>query len=229
LAPYQPAKRCGLAQPPLHSPARASGISLTVALLFLFAISVLGIAAIMSTTAEERMARYDRDHTIALAAAEVALRDAELDIKLSLSSTPYTAAGVSRSAAANTAAVSHFSCDCGISLTATQRGMCLPVSAISCTGASNPWTVASNWSGNGSVPLHAYTSATGTTGVPLTATTSLGSSQAPRYMIEILPNTDGPACSAKLNSGCVSYRYRITARGWGPNSGSATVQETFQP
>lgn len=204
-----------------------SGISLTVALLFLFAISVLGIAAVMSTTSEERMARYDRDHTIALAAAEVALRDAELDIKLSLSSTPYTASGLSRSAGANTPALTNFSCSCGSDLSAVQHGMCQPYTGTSCT--ANPWTVASNWNGNGSVPLHTYTSAAGTTGVPLTSTTSLGSSQAPRYMIEIIPNTDGPACSAKVNGGCVSYRYRITARGWGPNSGYATVQEAFQP
>lgn len=201
-----------------------------MALLFLFAISVLGIAAVMSTTSEERMARNDRDHSIALAAAEVALRDAETDLKLALSSSPYTSNGVSRLASPNSPGISHFSCACGSDLSALQRGMCLPVSATSCTSASgNPWTIAANWTGNASVPLHSYTSASGTTPLPPTSAVALGSSQPPRYMIEIIPNSDSSACSAKVTSGCTSNRYRITARGWGPNTGYATVQETFQP
>jgi type IV pilus assembly protein PilX len=207
-----------------------------VALVFLLAMSLLGVAAVMSTTTQERMARIDRDHTIALQSAETALRDAELDVRLSLSASPYTSGGATRSMAPNAPGATHFSCACGTDVATVQRGLCLPATlATACT--ANPWESATFWSSNASVPLHTFTrSATGTTDLPANSTYANGTSQAPRYMIEIIPNTDNANCSAAagLAGGgggppCLSVRYRLTARGWGPNGTYATVQEAFQP
>ena len=214
------------------------GVSLIVSLVFLMAMSLLGVAAVMSTTSEERMARVDRDHTIALQAAEAALRDAELDIKLSASATPYVSGTLTRSIGANTASVTNYSCGCGSGIDAAHYGLCLPATAPSCVtaaGTPNPWEVLTNWNSNASVPLHAYTTAAATastpatTSLPLSTSAANGSSQQPRYMIEIFPNTDNAMCSAKINVPCNSFRYRITARGWGPSGNYATLQEAFQP
>jgi type IV pilus assembly protein PilX len=201
-------------------------MSLVVVLVFLTAIAIMGVSAVLGTLGQERMARADRDHQIAIAAAEAALRDAELDVRLNLSSSPYTSGSLSRSAAAG---ATNFSCACGSDLSAVQHGMCLPVTGTSCTGQSYPWAIPGNWSSNASVPMLTYTSASGTTALPLTATAPLGSSRAPRYMIEIISDVDTSICSAKATSICNVYRYRITARGWGPDSTFATLQETIQP
>ena len=174
------------------------------------------------------MARLDRDHTIALQAAEAALRDAELDIRTSLGPSPFTIGTAARNIAPNAPGVVNFSCSCGRDLAATQQGLCLPLSpATACT--ANPWETQANWSGTGSVPLHTFTHDANTTDLPLVSTYANGSSQLPRYLIEILPNTDSGLCSAKIGTTCPSNRYRLTARGWGPNGTYATVQETFQP
>jgi len=211
-------------------PRRSAGISLTVALIFLFAMSALGIAAMNGAGNEERMARNDRDHAIALAAAEAALRDAELDIRQSLGSTPYTWLGAKRLVSANAPGTTNFSCSCGSDLGATQHGLCLPISHPSCSSlTANPWEVASNWRGSSSVTLHGYTGGGLATDLPGVGTVALGTAQSPRYLIEIIPDTDSPVCSAKAGVSCNFYRYRITARGWGPNAGYAMVQETFQP
>ena len=222
-----------------HGRRRQTGVSLIISLVFLLAMSLLGVAAVMSTTTQERMARVDRDHTIALEAAETALRDAELDIRLSLSSTPPKVGSATRLISANPAVgTMNFSCACGSDLgSKVQYGLCLPLTNAACSAQTkNPWDVQSNWTGNGSVPVHTYTSAAGTTNVPLSSVllTALnyaanGSSQLPRYMIEIIPNTDNTNCSARVNVTCVTSRYRLTARGWGPNGNYAMVQETFQP
>jgi len=56
------------------------GVVLIVALMFLIMLTMIGTAAINMSTAEERMARANRDYNVALQAAEVALRDAQADM-----------------------------------------------------------------------------------------------------------------------------------------------------
>jgi type IV pilus assembly protein PilX len=65
---------------------RQRGASLVIALMFLIVLTVLGLVAVRSSTMQERMAGNDRDRAIAFEAAEAALRDAERDILLNLSS-----------------------------------------------------------------------------------------------------------------------------------------------
>jgi len=53
------------------------GIALVVALVFLLVLTILGVTAMQTATLQERMAGNARDRTLALQAAEFALRDAE--------------------------------------------------------------------------------------------------------------------------------------------------------
>jgi type IV pilus assembly protein PilX len=59
---------------------RQQGVVLVVALFFLVVMTVLGLSLAGSTTSEEKIARNFRDQDVAYAAAEAALRDAEMAI-----------------------------------------------------------------------------------------------------------------------------------------------------
>lgn len=58
-------------------PRRQQGVVLIVSLVLLLVLTVLGIAAIQSTSLEERMAGNQRAHQLAFEAAEAALRQGE--------------------------------------------------------------------------------------------------------------------------------------------------------
>lgn len=59
---------------------RQCGVALITSLIFLVILTVIGVTAARMATLEERMAGNMRDRTVALRAAEMALRDAERDI-----------------------------------------------------------------------------------------------------------------------------------------------------
>jgi Tfp pilus assembly protein PilX len=59
---------------------RQHGVALITSLIFLVILTMLGLSVVNSTTAEEKMSRNTRDADVAFAAAEAALRDAELHI-----------------------------------------------------------------------------------------------------------------------------------------------------
>lgn len=61
------------------SPAQR-GAALIAALIFLVVMTIIGVGVVGTTTTEEKMARNFRDNDLAFAAAEAALRDAELRI-----------------------------------------------------------------------------------------------------------------------------------------------------
>lgn len=56
------------------------GAALLAALIFLVVLTIIGVGVVGTTTTEEKMARNFRDNDIAFAAAEAALRDAEIRI-----------------------------------------------------------------------------------------------------------------------------------------------------
>lgn len=56
------------------------GAALLAALIFLVVLTIIGVGVVGTTTTEEKMARNFRDNDTAFAAAEAALRDAELRI-----------------------------------------------------------------------------------------------------------------------------------------------------
>jgi type IV pilus assembly protein PilX len=66
------------------NPSLQRGASLVVALMFLVVLTILGLVTVRSSTVQERMAGNDRDRAVAFEAAEGALRDAERDILLNI-------------------------------------------------------------------------------------------------------------------------------------------------
>ena len=64
--------------PHMHKPQQ--GAVLVVALLFLVILTLLGTTVAQMSSLEERMSRNMRDRSIAMQAAELALRDAERDV-----------------------------------------------------------------------------------------------------------------------------------------------------
>lgn len=62
------------------NPYHQKGVVLVVALIFLVILTMLGLSLSGSTTSEEKIARNFRDQDVANAAAEAALRDAEMAV-----------------------------------------------------------------------------------------------------------------------------------------------------
>jgi type IV pilus assembly protein PilX len=59
---------------------RQGGITLVITLVFMVALTLLGVGLVKATATEEQMGRNYRDYDRAFAAAEAALRDAEIRI-----------------------------------------------------------------------------------------------------------------------------------------------------
>lgn len=66
--------------PPSHFIASQRGFVLVTALMFMVALTVLGVSIMGTNTLEERMSGYFRDRQLAFEAAEACLREAERDI-----------------------------------------------------------------------------------------------------------------------------------------------------
>jgi type IV pilus assembly protein PilX len=114
------------------------GFAMTTAIIFLFALLLLGIASIKNNVMQERMVGNSKDENIAFQAAEACLRDAETDVSLNL--------------LANSPFVS-----------ACTNGLCLPASL---QGQSTPVWNSVNWSDASVTRLYGqYTGATALTGV----------------------------------------------------------------
>lgn len=62
---------------------RQRGVALITGLIFLVVLTLLGITAARMSSLEERMSGNTRDRSLAMQAAEMTLRDAELDIRKS--------------------------------------------------------------------------------------------------------------------------------------------------
>ncbi len=146
---------------------RQRGASLFVALVMMIAITMIGIAGAKLSTSEERMARNARDSSIALQAAEAALRDAESDI-------------------VSTRAISGatlFSATCNQT---GGKGLCMPAS----TGTQR-------WEAylEDNTRSLAYGELTGVPGFR-PATESGGVSAQPRYLVEAVPDATGTSLRA---------------------------------
>lgn len=65
---------------PIAQPARQRGVVLVIALIFMVVLTILGLSASGTSSIESLMAASYRDRDRAFAAAEVALRDAEIRV-----------------------------------------------------------------------------------------------------------------------------------------------------
>lgn len=136
------------------------GVTLVVALIFLAVLTLLGVAAMMGTTLQERMARNARDYNIALQAAEAALRDARKEF-------------VTQTRTREIFKVTGFASDC-------TNGLCD-------VGGTNPWKqyLISNGVSYGSRTLDQATTVA-TRQLPASGSGQLASP--PMYVIEALPD-----------------------------------------
>jgi len=139
---------------------RQRGVALLTGLIFLVILTLLGIAAARMAGLEERMSGNMRDRSIAMQAAEMALRDAERDIL-----------GVGTTRAQPISGLTDFVADC-------TNGLCYNGPG----GYATPiWTTVSMTA----APSVAYKTYT-----PATASASLsGLSAQPRYLIEGMHKT----------------------------------------
>lgn len=180
------------------SPKAQSGAALLVALIFLVVLTIIGVGVVGTTTTEEKLARNFRDVDIAFAAAEAALRDAEVRI-----TGDWSKPALPVDPLAFGPACPDGLCDC---LFKVNQDLCKTPIQERYSMTSSP-----------SVEI-----GTGTTGTPQIA---LVSAQ-PRYFIEKkCANLSGESSSS--SGGCPTKYYQITTVGSGRLSAQSTLQETF--
>jgi type IV pilus assembly protein PilX len=177
------------------------GAVLVVTILMLIVVVILGLLAAASSGSDERMARNSRDYNLALQAAEAALRDARTDALTTR--------------ALNFASSASATCD------ATGfKGVCIPAIAPN----ANVWTLYLD----DTTRSVGYGEITGLSAAQkfALAPTPGGVSAQPRYLIEILPDTE----IGSLRAGQARYMFRFTAVGYGVQSGTrVVVQEVYRP
>lgn len=187
---------------------RQVGAALITGLIFLVVLTMIGVTAARMSTLEERMSGNMRDRSLAMQAAEMALRDAERDI-LGLGAAPRNPA---------ISGITGFDDECTDGL-CDRRG--LPPSYDGSVIKFPEFTASGvdydelelDIAVNG-VAYGDYTGSTNITGIP--------DNQQPRYVIEgmrKLPSGGGEA-----------FYYRITVRAQGANPNTVVwLQEVFKP
>ena len=199
---------------PFH---KQRGAALITGLIFLVVLTMIGITAARMSTLEERMAGNMRDRSLAMQAAEMALRDAERDILgLGVSADPRNSP---------ISGISDFVADCGKS-TGTDKddGLCYygaaapPIPLATCPNPDDNEECLTNDASAEEISMKAspsveYGRFTG-------ADDDLGGLSAlPRYLIEAYPTTPGG-----------EQYYRITVRAHGANENTVVwLQEVFKP
>jgi type IV pilus assembly protein PilX len=185
---------------PLSPQSRQSGAALITGLIFLVVLTMIGITAARMSTLEERMSGNMRDRSIAMQAAELALRDAERDIQAlgtAVRTTPISG-------------ISHFVANCNQDGTSNTFDDGLCYNGPAGYGVAI-WTTANMTA----APSVAYGRFTGATAIA-------GLSAQPRYVIEGIRKT--PPGGGEL------FYYRITVRAQGANPNTVVwLQEVFRP
>lgn len=175
------------------------GMSLIIVLLLLVILTLAGLAASTMSLNSERLARNTRDESVALQAAESALRDARIDITTSRMLNGLTGSSPT--------------CD-----NVGYKGYCQ-----SATSGQQVWDLYIE-DPNRSVELGEMTGIPAAQKMPTTATSGAnGVSKQPRYLIEPLKEP------ADIEFGSNKYVFRITAIGYGANpSTKVMVQEVVR-
>lgn len=187
--------------PSLATRTRQRGWTLLTSLVFLFILSMLGIAAMQGASLEERMAGNQRERNIAFEAAEAALRDAEQDILASgrISGSLGFAGGCNSAG--------------------NYLGLCTPSTTLTPVWESVDWRDAAT-----TVRYVTYGAKTGTAAWP-------NVTRQPRYIIEWMPNLRGQDLGTESygDTAQSKYQYRITAFGYGPaDTAEVRLQSVFR-
>lgn len=201
-----------------------SGVALLVVLVFMLALTGLGLMSARLALGGEALARNQLDHEVAFQAAEAALRDAEKDLLLAPGATPANARCLRGADRQNGVDASRFTRACG-------RGQC--DRDISREGASDyaagsdevpnsgePWWptekggkwndatnkgTATNCDFDGAVPLGTFTGSPNLVAV----------ARQPEYLIEYTERSGGRLV------------FRITSRGFGYRQNTEVVLQSY--
>jgi Tfp pilus assembly protein PilX len=178
-------------------PTRQRGAALATALCLMVAVLTIGVCAARTALHEEKSARLERDHAIALMAADAALADAEFDINGGAN--PLSA----RAAALAGGSPSSFVAGCGRA--GANQGLC----AAPAAKKSPPAWQAADLAGDAAVPFGRFTGAAMPAGIGLLP------ARLPRYVIELVP------------FGAAGPLYRITAIGYGTRASTRVVVQSY--
>lgn len=230
-----------------------NGSTLFIALTFLVVITLMGLSGMQTATLQERMAGSERDYSIALQAAEMALRDAEHDL-LGVDYNNAAIPGISDAGAscqANSVGRVCFEVKKQTSITVNkpsrplqsttgygpshelwthtcQWGQCyISMNSGSARPAVLPvWTDQSVWSTDVVASTPAATASSVSYGA-MTGAPALAMPQQPRYILEAIDGTGSVATPASATGSTLSFR--ITARAVGLNPRTIVLlQEVFQ-
>ncbi len=190
------------------------GFVLATALIFLVALTILGVSALGVNSLEEKMLGYSRDRQVALQAADAALRDAER----------YLLSG-------NVIGATNFLADCsqGKGLYQIQTSG-VPIWAALEYGSSckdDAWGGKSSAVNAVNGKSFKYGADSGVGEFKLDS--SRGVASQPRFIIEVLTISSG---SRKIGFGAASQRYvyRVTAVGFGQRlTTRVLLQAVFRP
>lgn len=185
---------------------RESGVSLIIVLILLVIVSLLGIGAAQISLMGERGTRNERDLQMAWQGAEAALMDAEFDMR-----GPGTA---NRSSVFTKNDSSAFVVgSCGTS--DNSKGLCDPS-----TVTGKPlWLSTDLAADDPAAALYgAFTGRAFTAGAD-----GLQPAKKPRYMIEVLPDTE--AFGNASGGASKKFVYRVTAMGFGPRADIQAVTQ----
>ncbi|MGH8806963.1 MAG: pilus assembly PilX family protein [Noviherbaspirillum sp.] len=188
---------------------RQHGAALLVSLVMLIVVLMLGISAAQIALQGEKASRNDRDHQIALQAAEAGLMDAELDIEGA------SAPGRARSHLFARDRTDGFTEGCGSGYGNIHLGLCLRAED-STTPVWQTVDFMDDTANARSVPYGYFTGQSFQTGQ--------GSlpGRVPRYVVEVMPYTKEAESATEL-----TYFYRITAIGFGARDTTQVVLQTF--
>ncbi len=195
--------------------------------MFILVLTMLGLAAMQSSTLQERMAGNQRDRSIALQAAELALRDAERDLgSLRADGTSTCLGGASgcRSTLARPTDAGYRQgfWVMGPDILQTWTAGCLLGqcwSMDSTTAVAPVWDdTQANWSpqtgSSGTLPTIAYGTYTGATAIPDVAAQ-------PRYILEAFPAGNDP-----YGTGSQGLVFRVTVRAVGQNPNTVVMLQS---
>ena len=209
----------------MHAVPRERGVALILTLVLLIGVALLALAANRSAILENRASAAGRDYQVALAAAESAMSDlrawmaTDTNGKIFASRIEATAAQQKGGCAlddtiikGNVASASTDRLDglydlagCTFAKAFWQEKTLSQIKPLMVPVGSNPMSVSS-------YPVKSSSYPTGTL-------------EAPRYMIDIIPDTAPGEDASKAK-----FLYRVTALGYGPTDNTVVLlQETMRP
>jgi type IV pilus assembly protein PilX len=189
------------------------GLALFVVLVFLTILTMLALTAIEGATLGERMARNQSDRTLAMQAAEAALRDAELDLR-----TLRADGSLCRPGSAGCRATEDYA--------PWENGYAFRSTCPSglCDGAATQALPVKVWEPGSALWSNAVTYGTYTKPLGQGARTFPAVARQPQYLIEKFLMQDGAEVGAS------AFYFRITARGYGGSSDTVvTLQSIYRP